>query len=454
MTRFLLTLCLCVLFVHDVAASTEFPDRFQLIQLFRESNFVELNDSLQGYQQAFETGEGDERLLLFAIESITAANPDSEYLLNEWVKSQPNNYAPYLARAYYYYHIAWSWRGHDNIKTTAQYRLTNMHKYLESAADDLTIAIEIQPSLTIAYALAIRILMLIGSEELRNEAYNEAIIQYPNSYLVRASYLWSLKPKWGGSSSRLLEYVREIQPLVAQNPSLQDLLGYSDYIFAESLSDSQEYEQAREHYDFAIAKGADHIVYRERGINHYQLGDYEQALQDFNTSLESWPQNYRVLRWRANVYMRQGQFNEAVQDLALAVELNPYNKYALLSLAAVLRKVGKFEGVLDLYDRALYYNSQDARIWFERGMHYSRDLFKFNLASRDLKRATDLAPQKTQYWYQYAASLHYSFDCGITKPLEKYLSLCSNEMGCNQKELEWARKAELWLQQNEACRGS
>ncbi len=422
-----------------------------LIQLFRDSHFVELNRILESYQQGFEADDTDERVLLFGIESISTANPESAYLFDEWVKSQPDNAIPYLARAYYAYHVAWFWRGHETINNTRPYHLARMKRSLESAADDLTRAINMQPSLAIAYALAIRILMLLGAEELQAEAYDEAIAYYPNSYLVRASYLWSLKPKWGGSPHRLLAYIEEIASRAEKNPLLKDLLGYSDYIFAEFLSDGKAYQQARAHYDIAIIKGADHIVYRERGINYYHLGEYELALNDFNESLKLWPQNYRVLRWRANVYMRQGRHSEAVTDLALAVELNPYNKYALLSLAAVLRKLGQFEGVHTLYDRALYYNSQDANIWFERGMHYARDLFKFDLAVPDLRRATELAPDEPQYWYHYAAVLHYAFDCRITRPLEKYLSLCGELATCNDKELTWARKARGWLQHNDAC---
>ena len=444
-------LALAALLFGGGAVAADFPDRFALVDLFRQGEFTRLERTLERYQQGVENGSVDERVLAFAVESVTDGNPDSASLFNEWVKAKPRHYLPYLLRAHYYYNTAWAWRGHDDVLGISDRHFGNMYGYLKLAADDLTTAINLRPSLSIAYALSLRVLMLAGAQEMRGEAYREAIEQHPHSYLVRASYLWSLKPEWGGSLDRALRYVREVATLTAANPRLADLLGYVDYILAESLAVGSQYEQAGRYYDLAIERGADHHVYRQRGINHYRSGRYAPALRDFNAALKLWPQSHRVLRWRANVYLRQERFQEALDDLLVAVELSPYDKPALLSLALALRKLGRFQGVAELYDRALYYDALDAAVWFEKGMHYSRDLFQFEAAAENLQRATELAPDETQYWYQYAASLHYALDCGISAPLRKYLELCAERGDCNQKELQWGRDAEVWLEQSGIC---
>jgi len=446
------TMCLYLgMSLHIGIAAPIYPDRLEILGLLENRQFGELEAMLQSFQASFEQGEGGERLLAFVLETLANSNPEYESVITDWVALQPDSFVPYLVRAYYYYGVAWSWRGHRLKKETSPQRLGKMRDYLQLAAGDITEAIIIKPRLSAADALAIKVLMMLESEDYKRSTLKEALQINPDSYLVRSSYFWSLKPEWGGKPDELLQFIQETGVELDKQPQLKSLMGYADYIFAESLAEQKRFEEATVHFDFAVYKGADHIIYRERGINYYHLQEYALALQDFNHSLTLWPQNPRVLRWRSHTQQRLKNDASALNDLDIAVRLVPMERSVLMAHALLSRKMRRFEQVLGHYEKALYYNLLDADIWFERGMHYSHELINFEAAQIDLRRATELNPDKPAYWYEYAAVLHYKLDCEIVQPLERYLNLCESGSMCRSGELKWARHAQNWLTENNRC---
>ena len=406
---------------------------------------------LLSFQSNYEQGKGDERLSDFVLETLSNSNPEYEALMNDWLQSHRESYVPYLVRAYFYYGVAWSWRGHLGRNETSAARLDKMQDFLQLAAADVSQAIQLKPRLSAADALALKLLMMLDGDEYKEQTLTEALAIDRGSYLVRSSYLWGLKPEWDGEPGELMRFTKETRSLAKKYPQLKALSGYADYIFAESLAEQKRYEEAVVHFDFAVVKGADHIIHRERGINYYHLQEYEFALQDFDHSLELWPQDPKVLRWRAHTLQRMQRDAEALVDLDLAVRLVPMERYVLMAHALLSRKAGRYEQVLQDYEQALFYNREDADIWFARGMHYSHELINFEAATSNLKRATELDPANSAYWYEYAAVLHYRLDCEIVKPLKQYLRLCNAGNACRAGELKWARHAQDWLQENNRC---
>lgn len=433
------------------SAMESFPDRLALLGLLENRQYSDLQRLVHGYQLSYDAGKGGEGKVAFVLETLANSDPKLESTINEWLSISAGDYLPYLVRAWYYYDLAWSWRGHLSKEKTSNERLVKMQNYLRLASDDLSHAIEIKPRLSVADSLAIKLLMLLDGREYMKPALQEALQLNPDSLLVRASYMWTLKPEWGGKPETLLDYIAEVRKSSEEHPQLKQLLGYSDYIFAASLARQKRFEEAAEHFDFAIQHGADHLIYRDRGINYYRMGDYSQALENLNQSLELWPQAAETLRWRSFTYQRLGKNNAALADLDVAVRINPMNKYVLMAHAKLSRKMKQYEQVIVDYDRALYYNADDAVIWFERGMHYSHELLNFQSAEMEFNKATELAPGNPDYWYEYAAVLHYNVDCRIVTPLTRYLDLCNTGASCRAGELKWAEDARHWLEQSKRC---
>ena len=428
-----------------------YPDRLFLLGLLENRQFSELRDLIHGFQEDYASGTGDESKVIFILETLGNSEPNYLSSINDWAATSSNDYVPYLVRAWAHYDLAWSWRGHRLRKDTSGERLEKMQSYLRLAADDLSRAIEIKPRLSAADALAIKLLMLLQGREYMQKTLQESLQLNPDSLAVRSSYLWTLKPEWGGKAEVLVDYVNKMKADAKLYPKLRQLLGYSDYIFAAALAREKQYEQAAEHFDFAVEHGADHLIFRDRGINYYKLGRYELALENLNESLRLWPQAAETLRWRSFTYQRLNKKDQAMTDLDLAIRLKPMNRYMLLAHAKLSRKLRRYEQVLSNYEKALFYNADDAAIWYEKGMHNSYELLNFQAAELEFKKATELAPDETAYWYEYAAVLHYNIDCKIVIPLSKYLDLCRSGKACRATELKWVEDASQWLQESGRC---
>jgi tetratricopeptide (TPR) repeat protein len=445
-----LLLCLS-LFLFSSNASSSFPDRLHLLGLLENKKYDELGDVFLSFQSRYEEEKADEKLVFFVLETLANSNPEYEELINEWVETQAESYVPYLVRAYYYYGIAWSWRGHQIKSKTSAERLKKMQEFLQLASADIIQASKITPRLSVSDAHAIRVLMMLEDDEYKKPTLEEALRIDPGSYLVRSSYFWSLKPEWGGAPEELERFTKETILMAEKYPELNQLLGYSDYIFAEFLAERGKADTAAIHFDFAIDKGADHIIYRERGINYYHLQEYDKALQDLNQSLQMWPQDAKTLRWRSHTLQKMGKYEDALSDLDMAARISPMDRSILMARALLSRKMKRFEQVLSDYEQALFFNQNDADIWFERGMHYSHEFINFEEAVYNFNRATELNANNPQYWYEYAASLHFSLDCQIVTPLENYISLCNADSDCRAGELKWALHARNWLKENDRC---
>ena len=446
-----LTLVAMFIVFNVCHAADNFPDRLELLIELQNRQYEQLEKRLHSYHSGSQDFKADEKLLAFTFETLANSNPEYASLFSDWIEAFPQSYFALVARAHYYYGVAWSWRGHRRIENTSTLRLQNMKEFLRLAALDLSRAIEIENELAIADALALKVLMLLDEKQYQQKALKEALQLYPQSYLVRSAYLWSLKPEWGGEAGELMKFIHATEELAGEAPVLSSLLGYADYIFAESLAERGQYQEAAVHFDFAVDKGADHHIYRERGINHYQLGNYAAARKDFDAALALWPQDPKTLRWRSHALRRLGENDAAYGDIDLAARLAPMDRHILMAYALLSRKLKRFEGVLASYDRALFYNQDDAAIWYERGMHFSHELVDFPAAGENFQRATELDPGVPAYWYEYAAVLHYQLDCGIVEPLDHYLELCDAGSSCKAGELEWARHAQDWLQETRRC---
>ena len=65
------------------------------------------------------------------------------------------------------------------------------------------------------------------------------------------------------------------------------------------------------------------LAYRNRGLCHFDLGEYDAALADYAKALELAPAEPANWFQRAGVYLKQRRFEEAEKDYSKAIELNP-----------------------------------------------------------------------------------------------------------------------------------
>ena len=82
------------------------------------------------------------------------------------------------------------------------------------------------------------------------------------------------------------------------------------------------------------------------------LGKYNEAIADFNKSIELNPKNETVYNNRGSVYNELGNYNEAIADFNKSIELNPKNADVYARRGYVYNKLGNYNEVIVDYNKS------------------------------------------------------------------------------------------------------
>ncbi len=64
-------------------------------------------------------------------------------------------------------------------------------------------------------------------------------------------------------------------------------------------------------------------TYYNRGGTHYELGKYQEAIEDFNQAITLAPQDAEAYMGRSFTHYRLGNYQKAIQDYNQAIKINP-----------------------------------------------------------------------------------------------------------------------------------
>ncbi|MEH1874339.1 tetratricopeptide repeat protein [Nostoc sp.] len=143
---------------------------------------------------------------------------------------------------------------------------------------------------------------------------------------------------------------------------------------------------------------AQQTLYQE-GVNKYDAGNYEGAIEDFNQAIELDPKNALAYNRRGDAYYRLGDYEQAQADSSQAILLNPQDANAYFDRGFALSELGKYKEAIADYTQAIKLNSQDAYAYYGRGL--ARTKLKDNKgAIEDFSKAIALKPQYTEAYLQ------------------------------------------------------
>jgi tetratricopeptide (TPR) repeat protein len=70
------------------------------------------------------------------------------------------------------------------------------------------------------------------------------------------------------------------------------------------------------------------LAYNNRAYTYYELGDYSNAMKDYNSAIKIEPSNADLFYGRSELFLNIKKDQKALSDAQIAVELNPgSNKY-------------------------------------------------------------------------------------------------------------------------------
>ena len=198
-----------------------------LRSLLQHRRFAELTAYVEELQAAFEQDFRREYWPSDASEALGAGDPELSPLLDEWARAHPRSFAPYLARGAHWVNRALAARGGRWAGETSREDFAAMSAALETALPDLDTAVALRPRLVAALNKKIQALQRWSRTKVQmRTVVDEATAACPECFQVRATYLLSLEPRWGGSYAQMLAYAAEAPR--ERNPKLALLPGYVD----------------------------------------------------------------------------------------------------------------------------------------------------------------------------------------------------------------------------------
>jgi tetratricopeptide (TPR) repeat protein len=233
----------------------------------------------------------------------------------------------------------------------------------DAALGDLSIALLLDPINEQAYLLRSTLLTNRGDVQEALEDLSNALLINPDNrtgYIQRATLYESLNDTASALNdintalqlapddftllrrgAQLTENLRDFPTAAAYWRRIiegGDTSGEAAYSLARMLEQIGEYEEAIEWHDRALAVGTPYnaFVYQCRGNAQLKLGNLEEALHDYNISIQLNPSFAAGLISRAEVYMLMQDYDRALQDAMQAVAIlgNSYNHAQLAQIQA------------------------------------------------------------------------------------------------------------------------
>jgi len=127
-----------------------------------------------------------------------------------------------------------------------------------------------------------------------------------------------------------------------------------------------EYDQAIRDFDRAIALQPGLVVaWRNRGLAHRGMGDFERALADYEQALVFAPNDARLFNERGITYAGMSDFPNAMADFNRAIALKPDQASAIMNRGRLNFGLGNFAQAAADLQRGLALDSADvdAALW-------------------------------------------------------------------------------------------
>jgi len=177
----------------------------------KSGDYASLERFYSQQQHAYESGQISDQALYGSFRRLYQDSPDNRRRFNQWVQSFPHSYAATLARGTFLYRMAWAERGELTIDQTSSGQLEAMRSYLRQARPDLEASLKMtaKPYLSTLYLLNVAILE--GSAQETRHWFEAGTALDAGNSLVRLRYMFSLRPRWGGSYEQMQDFLEQCQ---------------------------------------------------------------------------------------------------------------------------------------------------------------------------------------------------------------------------------------------------
>jgi tetratricopeptide (TPR) repeat protein len=321
---------------EDFGYPTQTIDRLAVRRLLLTRSYDTLDLVLSAYADSVVRDYRLEYRLFDAYAAFDVPMSSLEPLLTEWVGRQPTSAAALLARGTYLSAAGWNARGSKFARETNPGQFIGMANYFRRASADFNAALRIAPSSIVAYRALMSISMNASDAEKSRELLDRGLKIQPYSFRLRAFYMETLLPRWGGSYDAMTRFAEESGPYAARNPRIRALGGFVEWDRGRVLEKAGRNAEAIKAYERAMQFGDFWMFRFERGDLYFHADQNKEAAEDLTRGLAQYPQNADALFQRSWVTYEMGigasepakgaDFVQAFDDIEKSVALDPTNK--------------------------------------------------------------------------------------------------------------------------------
>ncbi|PKN88595.1 MAG: hypothetical protein CVU51_03840 [Deltaproteobacteria bacterium HGW-Deltaproteobacteria-1] len=157
-----------------------------------------------------------------------------------------------------------------------------------------------------------------------------------------------------------------------------------------------DYSQAIKDFDAAIGIKPDYAeAYYNRGLAYKALGNVRNAIDDYSQAIKIKPNMAEAYNNRGNAYGASGDCSLAVGDFNTAIEIKPSYAEAYMNRGNAYNCLGDYQQAIADYGRAIEKRPDYAGSYYNRAVAYSK-IGNGKLAIQDLKTAAKLGDEHSR----------------------------------------------------------
>ena len=145
-------------------------------------------------------------------------------------------------------------------------------------------------------------------------------------------------------------------------------------------------------------------VYNNRGIAKGNMGNYADAIADYDQAIENDPKDLGAYNNRGGAKSEMGDHVGAIADYSQAIAINPKDEGSYYNRGNAKTRAGDYKGAIADYDHALKINPQYAEAYNNRGSAKSK-MGNYEGSIVDYDRALEIAPGHKNAIHNRAAAL-------------------------------------------------
>ncbi len=109
------------------------------------------------------------------------------------------------------------------------------------------------------------------------------------------------------------------------------------------------------------------MTLNNRGVELYNLGKYNESIEDFDRAIEIDTQNAVAWSNKGAALASMGKYDDALEAFNKTIEIDPQHAGAWFNKGAALESLRRYNDSLEALDKAIKIDPQDSKAWYNKG---------------------------------------------------------------------------------------